>query len=562
MNMEVRTVNKKKIPVGIDDFKKLRSNDFYYVDKTGMIIELLNNWGAVNLFTRPRRFGKSINMSMLQNFFEIGANESLFDGLDISKEKELCDQYMGKYPVIFISLKQVSGDTFEDAKIQLWSEIACAAEKLDYLQDSDVLNARDKKKIFDLSEEKGNLEESLRLMSRMMCKHHKKQVIILIDEYDAPLQRAYEKNYYNEMVSLIRQMFGYALKSNDYMFFSVLTGCMRISKESIFSDLNNPIIHSISDEQFDEWFGFTDSEVREMLESYDLEQFYDTTREWYDGYKFGRQNVYCPWDVINWCGQLINTSDREPKNYWANTGRTDIISDFAEKADSTTRDEIGNLIEGKSVIKKINQELTYRDMTRKPENIWTLLYTSGYLTMKEKNVDGSYELCIPNRELKNIFISKVDEWFSEKVLNDNEALNKFFSAFTAGDAKTLEDCLNYQLGESISFVDGGDYEDKETFYHGLLLGMLNTRKGWEIKSNREAGDGRADIAAYNFNTKEAYIVEVKYVKTKDELEQATEKALGQICDNRYDLYFSSRQVTILRHYGISFCKKQCRVMMG
>ncbi len=550
---------KKRMPIGVDGFSELIAQDFYYVDKTGMIVELLNNWGKVNLFTRPRRFGKSMNMSMLQSFFEIGTDKSLFDGLNIAKDEELCKKNMGQYPVISISLKQVNGSDFDEAKENIRDIIKTEARRFPYLLESDKLDEEDKDDLRELRAGRGLIDSSIYQLSRLLCKHFGREVIILIDEYDAPLQKAYDSGYYDQMINLIRQLFGYALKSNKFLHFSVLTGCMRISKESIFSDLNNPIIHSISDEQFDEWFGFTDEEVREMLKSYGLEQYYDLTREWYDGYRFGRQNVYCPWDVINWCNQLINTSDHLPREYWVNSGSTDIIRQFAEKADSTTRDEISDLIEGKTVRKKLNQELTYRDLKKRPENIWSLLYTSGYLTQKKRYDDGSYELCIPNREVKNIFMLKIDEWFSDKMLGDEDGLNEFFSAFISGDAKALEDCLNYQLGESISYLDGGNYDDKETFYHGLLLGMLNTRKGWDIKSNREAGIGRADITAFNLRTKEAYITEVKYSKEEDDLAEAAQYALDQIDRNKYDMYFGKREASSIVHYGIAFCKKLCKV---
>ncbi|MCC8028267.1 MAG: ATP-binding protein [Lachnospiraceae bacterium] len=589
-------MGKLRMPIGVDDFAEILTQGFYYVDKTGMIKELLENWGKVNLFTRPRRFGKSLNMSMLRYFFEIGTDRSLFDGLAITKETKLCGEYMGKYPVISISLKQVSGDSFEEARQQLWSSIAEAAEQLDYLQKSKRLNNRDKKKIFDLSEGKGNQQEALRLMSRMLNKHYGKKVMILIDEYDAPLQKAYENNYYDDMVTLIRQIFGYALKSNDSLFFSILTGCMRVSKESIFSDLNNPKIHSISDERFDEWFGFTEDETVRMLDYLGLDEHYEATKEWYDGYRFGEQDVYCPWDVINWCDQLLNTSDRIPQNFWVNSGATDIIRQFAEQADSVTRDQIGALIEGRTVRRKLAQDLTYRDMMDRPENIWSILYTAGYLTHRVRYEDGSCDLCIPNREVKNIFITKVDSWFTAKVLEDEDGLDEFFAAFTSGNAEALEDCLNYCLAESVSYLDGGKYEDKETFYHGLLLGMLSTRKGWEIRSEREAGNGRADITAFHLRRKEAYIIEVKYSRDterltadvqegkltmdaqKEELavdaqeeklaadaqnEKLTmdaQEAINQINRLRYDPYFSGRSPKSIRHYGIAFRRKQCRVL--
>ncbi len=554
-------MEKKKMPIGIEDFAEIITQGFYYVDKTGMIKELLSNWGKVNLFTRPRRFGKSINMSMLKYFFEIGTDKSLFEGLVISKETELCEKYMGQHPVISITLKQVTGSTFAAAVQNLWEQIMAFADNFNFLIESDRLSARDKRNLQKLCDGSGNLDASLKQMSEILFKHYGKKVIILIDEYDAPLQKAYENNYYDDMVELIRQIFGYALKTNDSLFFSVLTGCMRISKESIFSDLNNPKIHSISDERFDEWFGFTDEETVRMLNELDLAEHYEVTKEWYDGYRFGDQDVYCPWDVINWCDQLLNTSDRIPQNFWVNSGSTDIIRQFAEQADSITRDQIGALIEGRTVRMNLAQNLTYRDMMDQPENIWSILYTTGYLTHRTRYEDASYDLCIPNREVKNIFIMKINAWFTAKVLDDEDGLKEFFAAFTSGDAETLEDCLNYHLGESVSYLDGGNYEDKETFYHGLLLGMFKTRKGWEIKSEREAGNGRADITAFDLRKKDAYIIEVKYSKNDKDLNADAQKAIDQINRLRYDQYFSQRSPKSIRHYGIAFCLKQCRVVM-
>ncbi|MCD7767085.1 MAG: ATP-binding protein, partial [Lachnospiraceae bacterium] len=392
---------------------------------------------------------------------------------------------------------------------------------------------------------------------------------------------------YDDMVGLIRQIFGYALKSNESLFFSVLTGCMRISKESIFSDLNNPKIHSISDERFDEWYGFTDDETVRMLNYLGLPEYYEVTKEWYDGYRFGEQNVYCPWDVINWCDQLLNTSDRIPQNFWVNSGSTDIIRQLAEQADSITRDQIGALIEGRTVRKKLVQDLTYRDMMDQPDNIWSILYTSGYLTHRVRYEDGSCNLCIPNREVKNIFITKVDSWFTAKVLEDEDRLKEFFEAFVSGNTEALEDCLNYHLAESISYLDGGNYEDKETFYHGLLIGMFRTKKGWGIKSEREAGggahreaifngtaelarttegvradtrNGRADIIVLDLRKKEAYIIEVKYSKENADLTTDAQEAIDQINRLHYDQYFSQRLPKSIRHYGIAFCLKQCRVL--
>lgn len=430
------------------------------------------------------------------------------------------------------------------------------------MTESDRLSARNKENLRSLCNGTGNLDASLKQMSEILYKYYGRKVIILIDEYDAPLQKAYENDYYDDMVRLIRQIFGYALKSNDSLFFSVLTGCMRISKESIFSDLNNPVIHSVSDEPFDEWFGFTDHEVREMLESYGLEQFYETTREWYDGYRFGGQNVYCPWDVINWCSQLINTSDRIPQNFWVNSGGTDIIREFAEKADSVTRNEIGELMERRSVRKTLTFDISYKDMHEEPENVWSLLYTAGYLTHKKRYEDGSYELCIPNREVESIFVSKVNTWFKSKVLSDEEGIESFFAAFASGDPEGMENFLNAELSQSISYHDGGSFKDKETFYHGILLGMLSRRTGWDIKSNREAGNGRADILAYNVLEKEGYVIEVKYSGKESDLDDDAKKALAQISLKSYGSYFDTSTVKKVWSYGIAFYKKQCRVLLS
>ncbi|MCD8124875.1 MAG: ATP-binding protein [Lachnospiraceae bacterium] len=548
-----------RMPIGVDDFKKLRENHFYYVDKTGLIRELLENWGEVNLFTRPRRFGKSMNMSMLKSFFEIGTDPSLFEGLEISRETKLCEEYMGQFPVISISLKQVSGMSYERAEENLRNILSVETRRFPDLLTSDRLDEEDKRDLRKLRSGDGLIDSSLYILSRLLYRHYGRKVIILIDEYDAPLQKAYENGYYEDMVRLIRQLFGYALKSNECLYFSVLTGCTRVSKESIFSDLNNPKLYTLLDERCEERFGFTDGEVRQLLEVLDRSEYYERTREWYDGYRIGKRGIYCPWDVINYCDQLLSDSDKTPRNYWANVRENGIIGTFAEQADSTTRDQIGFLIEGGTVRKKLAPELTYKDMAGSLEHLWSLLFTTGYLTQRARYEDGSYELCIPNREVKNIFTSKIDEWFEAKVLEDTDGLQEFFAALESGDAERLEDCLNYHLGESISYLDGGNYEDKETFYHGLLLGMMNSRRGWEVRSNREAGQGRADIAAFHLRTKDAYVIEVKYCKKESDLQEAVEEALAQIADKEYDRYFGSRQPRSVRHYGIAFCKKLCRV---
>lgn len=554
-------MEKIRMPVGIDDFADFHQMGYCYIDKTGMIKELLESPGKVNLFTRPRRFGKSLSISMLKYFFEIGTDKSLFDGLAISKEKDLCEKYMGQFPVIVITLKQVTGETMSEARKQLWESVIESVDSFDFLQESEKLSSRDLLTLQKLSEGSGNLEASLKQLSRILCKHYGRKVIILIDEYDAPLQKAYENGYYDRMVKLIRQFFGYALKSNDSLYFSVLTGVMRVSKENIFSDLNNPDAHSMVDPQYGEWFGFTDEEVRQLLETCGLQDYYGITKDWYDGYRIGKtENIYCPWDVVKWCKALLTDRDAVPENYWENVSENECIRTFAQMADSTTRDEIAHLIAGGTVNRKLIQELTYRNMTGSLDNIWSLLFMTGYLTQRGRNEDGTYELCIPNREINSIFKTKIEEWFKNKILEDTDGLKSFYTALDAGDAEALEDCLNYHLGESISYIDGGTYEDKETFYHGILLGMLRSRKDWEVRSNREAGSGRPDITVFNIRQKVAYIIEVKYSKKEEELPADAQEGLDQIHRMHYDQYFSMRFPKRIRHFGIAFWKKQCKVV--
>ncbi|MCC8105715.1 MAG: AAA family ATPase [Clostridiales bacterium] len=477
----------RRPPVGIENFEKLRKGNFYFVDKTNLIKELLENWGEVNLFTRPRRFGKSLNMSMLKTFFEIGTDKSIFDGLDISKETALCEKYMGQFPVISITLKQVKGLNFESATEQMWTVISLEAERLAFLMSNDNLDAADKEILNNLRTCKGNLESALLQLSRLLYKHYNQKVIILIDEYDVPLQKAESNGYYREMAELISQIFGYGMKSNDYMLFSVVTGCLRVAKESIFTGFNNPKVHTIVDEQYDEWFGFTDAEVREMLDYYGLSEYYDLTKEWYDGYRFGSVNVYCPWDVINWCEQLRRSQDRTPQNFWANTSSNDMVLRFVEMADDTTRADLEDLSEGKSIDKDLQMELTYANIDRDIDNLWSVLFTTGYLTYRGRNEDGFWQLAIPNREIHDLFDRQIKTWFFTHIEGGMEPMYK---AFDSHNIEEIEKCINACMTDSISFMDGGNTDEaKETFYHGLLLGILRARRGWRLKSNREAGGG-------------------------------------------------------------------------
>ncbi|MCD7750352.1 MAG: ATP-binding protein [Lachnospiraceae bacterium] len=553
-------MKKRRPPIGIDNFEKLVKDGFYYVDKTGMIRELLENWGEVNLFTRPRRFGKSLNMSMLQHFFEIGADSSLFNGLTISGETALCAEWQGKYPVISLTLKDCWGLDYQDALEQFAGVVSREVDRHAYLMDSEKLDEADKQTLLDMKMKRANLESAIMVLSGYLNKHWGQPVIVLIDEYDVPLQKAESNGYYNEMTSFISRFFSQGMKTNSNIKMAVVTGCLRIAKESIFTGFNNPRMHTIADESYDEWFGFTDQEVRQMLEYYGISEYYDVTREWYDGYLFGKTSVYSPWDVLNWCDQLMNTSDRIPRNFWSNASGNDIIRRFADQADKQTRDQIAELIEGGTVNKQVKPDLTYRELDDTIDNLWSVLFTTGYLTMRGRNEDGSYILTIPNREVRELFAAQVDEWFQEKVLDDTDGLREFLNAILAEDETAMEDCLIDYMEGSISYLDGGKTEEKENFYHGLLLGMLASFKEWNVVSNREAGKGRLDILAYRRREKYAFIIEVKYAKEAADLETDAKKALSQIDDRKYDKVFGRHLPERIVHYGIAFCKTDCRVM--
>ncbi len=551
-------MTKKRPPVGIENFSELIKENFYYVDKTGLIRELLENWGKVNLFTRPRRFGKSLNMSMLRAFFEIGTDTSLFDGLEISRETELCEKYMGKYPVISLSLKDVAGSNYDEARRQMQNVIRREADRLAFLQNSEVLDDIEKARLHELRTQTGDPESSLLLLSDLLYRHYGKEVIILIDEYDVPLQKAEAKGYYDQMVSLISRFFSYGMKTNSNMLFAVVTGCFRIVKESIFTGFNNPKVHSITDEQYDEWFGFTDAEVRQMLDYYDLSEYYDLTREWYDGYLFGAIHVYCPWDVINWCEQLRRSQDARPQNFWANSSSNDMVLRFVERADETTKAEMEELSEEKSIDKYIRTDLTYAELDRSIDHLWSVLFTTGYLTHCGRNEDGTYRLVIPNREIRTLFDQQIREWFFTQIEN---GLQPLFHAFDQNCPEEIERCLNTCLAESISFMDGGNTEEmRESFYHGLLLGMLRGRRSWLVKSNREAGEGRADILLVDRTHQLGHIIEVKYASDYRSLESKAQEGLRQIEDTRYDEYFLDYDIQNICHYGIAFHRKKCRVV--
>ena len=563
---------KKKLPIGIDGFEKIMTNDFYYADKTLFIKELLQNWGEVNLFTRPRRFGKSLNMSMLKCFFEVGADPALFDGLKIMQEKELCEKYMGKFPVISISLKGVDGRDFESASAALRTIIGNEAARFRFLNSSDRLTDDEKESYAQLTEvgsSQGGIYTmtekvavaSLKTLSQLLSRHFGQKVILLIDEYDVPLDKAFQSGYYDEMLSLMRNVLGNALKTNDSLYFAVLTGCLRISKESIFTGLNNLKIHTISDVRYDEYFGFTNSDVDELLESYGLSSYKGVIRDWYDGYRFGDTDVYCPWDVINYCDELLADPDAEPENYWANTSGNDLIRRLLKKADQSTKNDVECLINGGSVTKTIRQELTYREIEDSIDNIWSVLYSTGYLTCRRRVPGKKMELALPNREVRDLFIDLIKDWFEETIQADSGRIRRFCAAFPAGDTDVIQEMLGDYLWDSISVRDTAVRRNmKENFYHGMLLGLLRSQGSWLVKSNAETGEGYSDISIQTPD-RVGMVIELKYADDGN-LEAACREALRQIEVKKYAEGLKYRGIKTIIKYGIAFCGKECMVMMA
>ena len=550
----------KKLPVGIEDFEEMRKQDFYYVDKTGLIVDLLAGWGKVNLFTRPRRFGKTLNMSMLKCFFEIGTDKSIFDGLKVSEEKALCETYMGKYPVVFVSLKDVDGLTFETAYQSLCQLLVAETTRLCFLQESDRLAANEKAFINRMLHEQYtemDIRGSLKMLCSLLEKHYGQKPILLIDEYDVPLDKAYYHGYYPQMIDLIRAMFQSALKTNSSLFFAVLTGCLRVSKESIFTGLNNLMVHSISDVSFDEYFGFTDEEVCKLLADYGLEDHYEETRAWYDGYRFGEQDVYCPWDVLNYVYALRFNPQAQPKAYWINTSGNDMVRRLIEKgSDGTEQLEIERLIEGETITKPLNENLTHAEIDANIENLWSLLYMTGYLTAVDYPDGSVYSLRIPNREVQHIFKQQVLSWFKDKVRAETEKLTGLYAAFETGDVDTIKEILDEQLLDTVSF-----YDAHESFYHGFLLALLSTCANWNVSSNIETGKGRSDILVSRKDRKIGFVVEVKDVKDEEKLDAACEAALRQIDERDYTAILRRFRVKEIHKYGIAFWDKECRVAM-
>ncbi len=560
----------KKIPVGIENFQDMRKFNFYYIDKTNLIEQLLDNWSKVTLFTRPRRFGKTLNMSMLRSFFELGTDKSLFDGLYISKNKELCEEHMGKYPVIFFSLKSVEGLKFENARYRIIEMIGREAQRYEFLAESDKLSDNEKaqyKALIALDNGKYTMDDDIlisgiQMLSHLLYKHYGQKTVILIDEYDVPLDKAFENGYYKEMVSLIRGIFGMALKTNDSLQFAVLTGCLRISKESIFTGLNNFEVLSILNTQYDEAFGFTDGEVKQILEDYDLSDHYPDVKEWYDGYHFGNTDIYCPWDVIRYCKNLCADPAALPEDFWSNSSGNAMVRRFIDKADIRTKNEIEHLIAGEDIEKDISQELTYDEIDKSIENLWSVLFTTGYLTHKGCTESGRYRLAIPNKEVRNLFIRKIREWFSDVTRNDGKTLEEFCNAFVDKDPRKIEQIFGDYLWNTISIRDTATAKaKKENFYHGILLGLLGYKASWLIKSNAESGTGYSDILVEVPDNRTGIVIELKYAEDGD-MDAACSRALEQIEEKDYVDKLRQDGMRNYIKYGIACFKKDCKVVIG
>ena len=557
----------KKLPIGIENFEEMRREDFYYVDKSHVIEQLLTQWGKVNLFTRPRRFGKSLNMSMLQSFFEIGKDKTLFDGLRISDNQELCEKYQGKFPVVSVSLKGINGATYEEARRFLIKTINEEARRLSVLSDSTELDETDHELLTQLKKKEmtnDSLVYSIRELTELLEKHYGSKVIVLIDEYDVPLAKANENGYYDEMVLLIRNLFENALKTNSSLKFAVLTGCLRIAKESIFTGLNNFKVYSITDKSFDETFGFTDAEVKELLRYYGQEKYYETVKEWYDGYRFGNVDVYCPWDVINFCSDHLADPGLEPKNYWANTSGNSVTSHFIDsvgKPQKLTRMELEQLVNGGIVQKEINSELTYKELYSSIDNLWSTLFMTGYLTQRGEPSGNRYNLVIPNREIRNIITNHILKMFKENVKDDGKTVSDLCDALLNQNPEKVELIFTEYMKKTISIRDTfAQKPTKENFYHGLLLGILGFKENWSVMSNRESGDGFGDILIRIEDEDVGIVIEVKYADDGN-LQGECEKALQQIIDIRYTEALEQEGIHTIIKYGIACYRKKCKVLM-
>ena len=557
---------KKRLPVGVENFEQIIKDNYYYVDKTGLISELIRNGGVVNLFTRPRRFGKTLNMSMLEHFFSIERDQSIYDGLEISKDTKLCEEYMGKYPVISISLKGINAAAYEDAfdfAVQIMKNVA---GKMQFLLESGNLSDFDKseyKKLLDSGMSKAVFCSELKTLSELLEKHYGTKVVLLIDEYDVPLAKAFENGYYDQMIFLIRSLLEQALKTNDSLKFAVMTGCMRISKESIFTGLNNLKVLSITDERYDEYFGFTDTEVREMLKYYEIEDHYEEVKNWYDGYQFGGVEVYCPWDVLNYCDKLKDHADSFPENYWINTSSNDAVRKFIQMSDNfKTKREIEKLLAGEEIIKEIHQELVYPEMYQSLENVWSLLFMTGYLTQRGRVDAKQYKLAIPNLEIRDIFQTQIMEYFKERVKKDGDTLSRFCDALKSGQETKVEEIFESYLKKTVSIRDTFVKKaSKENFYHGILLGILGVKEEWYVSSNQESGEGYSDILVETENSETVILIEVKYANDGN-LDQACERALQQIEEKKYDEELRENGVDKILKYGIACYMKRCKVKLA
>ena len=557
--------------MGIENFERIRKDGFYYVDKTGLIRDFLESPAYVSLFTRPRRFGKTLNMSMLKYFFEIGNDSTIFDGLEIAGEKELCEKYMGKFPVISITLKGATGQNFEEARVMLRRIIGKEALRFQFLMQSDRLTETDRDQYraliamdttgaFTMSDEL--LKDSLLTLSQLLQRHYGQNVVMLIDEYDVPLDKAYQSGYYDSMVELVKVLFGNAFKTNDSLEFAVLTGCLRISKESIFTGLNNFNVYTVKDVQYNEYFGFSDAEVRKLLEYYGFTEKYDVIKKWYDGYRFGELEVYCPWDVVSYCHTLKMNPSEEPQNYWVNTSSNSIIRKFIDMADAATKDEIERLIGGGSIRKKIRQELTYRDLDSGIDNLWSILFTTGYLTQDGYHDNGMTGLVIPNREVRWIFEEQIQDWFKAETRKDLQMLENFCRAFEKNDTDAIEKGFTVYLRKTISVRDTSVRKDmKENFYHGVLLGLFAGMKGWKVKSNAESGDGYSDISVEVEDKDIGIVIELKYAENAA-FDNGCKEALKQVYDNNYEEALLDDGMTTIYRYGIACYKKRCKVVSG
>ena len=563
-------ISRKKLPIGVDNFEKIIRQEFYYVDKTRMIADLLRNWGEVNLFTRPRRFGKTLNMSMLRAFLEIGTDPDLFTGLEIAEEKELCEKYLGKFPVISVTLKNVEGNSIDTAKKSLKDTIGTEARRFDFLNSSEKLTEQEKEsyRALTLVEEDGSfkmsdiaLEKSLLRLTDLLSKHYGKQVILLIDEYDVPLDKAYQHGYYDSMVTLLRNLFGNVLKTNENLYFAVLTGCLRVAKESIFTGLNNFNVLSITNVQFDEYFGFTDQDVQQMLSYYGLSEHYEDVKRWYNGYQFGKTAIYCPWDVISYCDNLRVDPSAEPEDYWSNTSSNAIVRKFIDKANKQTKDEIERLIAGDSIVKEIKQELTYNELDQTIDNLWSVLFTTGYLTQRGRESGRKYRLAIPNFEIRELFSSQIREWFKDVTALNPSRLEQLCSAFSQKNPEVIEELLNEYLWNTISIRDTAVAKPKkENFYHGVLLGLLSHKEDWLIRSNVESGEGYSDILVEVPENRTGIVIELKYAED-NQLERSCEEAMEQMERLGYDSKLRSDGMKEIVRYGIACYKKHCKVIM-